>query len=310
MLAYSPAIDKYDLSSLDKISSGGSALLSADREACVKRFAARGWKVSIAQGFGMTELSPVMCIDPTAEYSDAKCKSVGCLLPNTLVRVVDDKGRSLGVDEDGEILVRGPQVMVGYRYAAGELAAAACIEDGWFRTGDIGHFDKDGFYYITDRLKELIKYKGYQVPLARHSARSAERGAEAKERRGVRDCAHMQRQQVSCGRWHRRSSRRQYARWPASLTVRSSACPTARTVSCRRRTCSCGRRLARPSSTRRRLKSSSLSPPGSLRTKRSDRPLWLRPLRPPCGLQRVRRRMDFGWRGQWATSSNGALRIS
>ena len=163
MLAYSPAIDKYDLSSLNKISSGGSALLSADREACVKRFAARGWKVSIAQGFGMTELSPVMCIDPTADYSDAKCKSVGCLLPNTLVRVVDDKGRSLGVDEDGEILVRGPQVMVGYRYSAGELAGAACIEDGWFRTGDIGHFDKDGFYYITDRLKELIKYKGYQV---------------------------------------------------------------------------------------------------------------------------------------------------
>jgi len=88
---------------------------------------------------------------------------VGPLLPGTECRIVDAAtGADLDVEEDGELLIRGPQVMRGYLNNP-EATAATLDTGGWLHTGDIGHVDADGYFTIVDRLKELIKYKGFQV---------------------------------------------------------------------------------------------------------------------------------------------------
>jgi acyl-CoA synthetase (AMP-forming)/AMP-acid ligase II len=159
-LARHPAVDSYDLSSVRAMMSG-AAPLDADLEtACARRVGC-----GFIQGYGLTEASPV-----THANSDepGKCKpgTVGQLLPNTECRIVDAAaGADLGPDEDGELLIRGPQVMRGYLNNP-EATAATLDADGWLHTGDIGHVDRDGYFTIVDRLKELIKYKGFQVPPA------------------------------------------------------------------------------------------------------------------------------------------------
>src|SRR5213083_974849 len=159
-LAKHPAVDSYDLSSVRAMMSG-AAPLDADLEtACARRVGC-----GFIQGYGLTEASPV-----THANSDepGKCKpgTVGQLLPNTDCRIVDAAtGADLGPDEDGELLIRGPQVMAGYLNNP-EATAATLDAAGWLHTGDIGHVDQDGYFTIVDRLKELIKYKGFQVPPA------------------------------------------------------------------------------------------------------------------------------------------------
>ncbi len=87
----------------------------------------------------------------------------GVNISNTESRIVDAETlKDLPLGEDGELWVRGPQVMKGY-LNNDKATAETMAEGGWLRTGDIGHFDADGYLYITDRLKELIKYKGFQV---------------------------------------------------------------------------------------------------------------------------------------------------
>jgi acyl-CoA synthetase (AMP-forming)/AMP-acid ligase II len=126
----------------------------------VEREASGRTGATVVQGFGLTETSPVTHAMPAGE---TRSGSIGVPVPNTEVRVVDpESGESRGVGEDGEIWIRGPQVMKGY--LNNPAATAATIdEDGWLRTGDIGRVDEDGYWYVTDRLKELIKYKGFQV---------------------------------------------------------------------------------------------------------------------------------------------------
>ncbi|HZD24576.1 MAG TPA: AMP-binding protein, partial [Acidimicrobiia bacterium] len=111
-------------------------------------------------GFGLSETSPVTHV---AVPGEAKPGSIGVLVPNTEARLVNPQtGNDVGVDESGELWLRGPQVMKGYRNNPA-ATAASIDEEGWFHTGDIGRVDSDGHWYITDRLKELIKYKGFQV---------------------------------------------------------------------------------------------------------------------------------------------------
>ena len=157
-LAKHPLVDKYDLSALEVVFSG-AAPLSAE----LALEAGARLDCEVVQGYGMTELSPVTHATPKGWF---KPGSVGVTVPNTETQIVDPATQeALGVDQDGEVWVRGPQVMKGYLNNA-EATAATIDGDGWLHTGDIGHIDGDGHLYVVDRLKELIKYKGFQVPPA------------------------------------------------------------------------------------------------------------------------------------------------
>jgi 4-coumarate--CoA ligase len=157
-LAKHPMVDSYDLSALRQVFSGAAPLSAELSLECGARLGC-----DVVQGYGMTELSPVSHLTPPGSYKPGSC---GVTAPNTLTMVVDPVSqKELGVDEDGEICIKGPQVMVGY---LGNQAATDAIFDreGWLHTGDIGHIDADGHLFIVDRLKELIKYNGFQVPPA------------------------------------------------------------------------------------------------------------------------------------------------
>lgn len=154
-LARHPAVDRYDLSSLKQVFSG-AAPLGADLAA----EAAARVGCEVVQGYGMTELSPVSHGTPEGRLRPG---TSGVTLPNTEIRIVDPV---TGADQDaggaGELWVRGPQVMKGYLNNP-EATAATIDPDGWLHTGDVAELDEAGHVTIVDRIKELIKYKGFQV---------------------------------------------------------------------------------------------------------------------------------------------------
>jgi acyl-CoA synthetase (AMP-forming)/AMP-acid ligase II len=157
-LAKHPLVDKFDLSSLRVIVSG-AAPLSAELERAVRSRLG----VIVTQGYGLTEASPVTHFLSHEPAGRPKPGSIGVLVPNTECKIADiDTQAALGVRQDGEIWVRGPQIMKGYLNQP-EATAAVVDGDGWLHTGDIGYCDEDGYFWIVDRLKELIKYKGFQV---------------------------------------------------------------------------------------------------------------------------------------------------
>ncbi|MEU0371473.1 4-coumarate--CoA ligase family protein [Streptomyces sp. NPDC006283] len=158
-LAKHPAVAKYDLSSLEYIVSAAAPLDARLGEACSKRLGLP----PVRQAYGMTELSPGTHVVPLAAQ-DPPPGAVGLLLPSTEMRILDldGSGREMGVGEEGEIVIRGPQVMKGY-LGRPEATAAMIDTDGWVHTGDIGRVDDDGWLFVVDRVKELIKYKGFQV---------------------------------------------------------------------------------------------------------------------------------------------------
>ena len=156
-LAKHPLVDQYDLSALKMVFSGAAPLSAELALECGARLGCE-----VVQGYGMTELSPVTHATPTGGFVPG---SVGVTVPNTELRIVDPVGQDLGVGEDGEVWVRGPQVMKGY--LNNDVATKQTIDDeGWLHTGDVGHVNDDGHLFVVDRLKELIKYKGFQVPPA------------------------------------------------------------------------------------------------------------------------------------------------
>lgn len=117
------------------------------------------------QGYGLTEASPVVLMSKLGSKNYA---SVGVPTPDTEAKIVllNDLGMTgVGPNVSGELLVRGPQIMKGYHNNE-ESTRDTITSDGWLRTGDIGHYDENHEFYITDRLKELIKVKGFQVPPA------------------------------------------------------------------------------------------------------------------------------------------------
>jgi len=150
-------VEALDLSSLKLINSGAAPLGAKTQRACEERFG-----VPVTQAYGMTETAG-LTHGKMEPRGDIKHGSVGPCGPNTLCKVVDPaSGVELGPNEQGELWMRGPQIMKGYLNNP-EATAQAIDVEGWYHTGDIGYADRDGYFYISDRVKEMIKYKGYQV---------------------------------------------------------------------------------------------------------------------------------------------------
>ncbi|MDP9257663.1 MAG: AMP-binding protein [Actinomycetota bacterium] len=158
-LAKHPLVGEHDLSSLRFITSGAAPLAAELQGEAQRRVGCR-----IQQGYGLTEASPVT--HHAHQHDENVHGTIGTLLPSTEARLVDSEtGADAAAGEPGEIWVRGPQVMLGY--LGDEAATASTLtSDGWLRTGDIATIDEAGRFRVVDRLKELIKYKGYQVPPA------------------------------------------------------------------------------------------------------------------------------------------------
>ena len=153
-LAKHPLVDQFDLSSLKIIMSAAAPLGPEVAGAVGQRLGC-----AVIQGYGMTELSPLTHVVP---HRAPKSGAVGVSAPNTVTRIVDaETGLDCAPGEPGEVWVKGPQVMIGYHNRP--EATAAMVQDGWLRTGDLGVVDADGYLFIRDRLKELIKVKGFQV---------------------------------------------------------------------------------------------------------------------------------------------------
>ena len=154
-LAKHPVVDRFDLSSLDLVLSGAAPLGAELQEAAAARLGC-----SVVQGYGMTETSPVT---HTVPVDNPKPGTIGLSVPNTECRVVDpETGEDAAEGERGELWIRGPQVMKGY-LTNEEATRATVDDDGWLHTGDVAIVDEDGYFAIVDRVKELIKYKGFQV---------------------------------------------------------------------------------------------------------------------------------------------------
>lgn len=159
LLGKHPIVDKYDLTSLRMLNSGAAPLTQELVEAVYKRL-----KVPIKQGYGLSETSPTTHTQPW-ELWNKTIGSVGTLLPNQIAKYMSPEEKELPIGETGELWIKGPNIFKGYHNNP-EGTKNALTTDGYFKTGDVGHQDKDGNFYITDRVKELIKYKGFQVPPA------------------------------------------------------------------------------------------------------------------------------------------------
>lgn len=158
-LAKNPIVSKYDLSSLKLIYSG-AAPLSRELEDAVKD---RIKVHSIRQGYGMTEGSLSFTAQTETRY---KPGSVGVLRKGFWARIIDpETERNLGPYEQGELCFKSEANMMGYIDNV-EATRDTIDSDGWLHTGDVGYYDSDGEFFIVDRLKELIKCKGFQVPPA------------------------------------------------------------------------------------------------------------------------------------------------
>lgn len=162
-LAKHPLVDKYDLSSVKRIWCGAAPLSEEIQTAVAKRL-----NISeIKQGYGLTETTLAVLRFP--ENATTKFGSVGVLAPGVSAKVIPlgeyQTDKTLGPNCEGELCFKGDQIMKGY-YNDEKSTRATIDKDGWLHTGDVGYYDEKGYFYIVDRIKELIKYKGFQVPPA------------------------------------------------------------------------------------------------------------------------------------------------
>lgn len=154
-LALHPDFDRLDLSRVRSWACGGAPLPVS----LIRRFAARG--IRVCNGMGMTETGPtVFLVDPA--HAEAKIGSVGKPQLLSEVRIVDAAGRDLGVEEAGELLIRGPNVTPGY-WNNEAATRAAFLDGGWLKTGDVAKRDSDGYYFIVDRIKDMYISGGENV---------------------------------------------------------------------------------------------------------------------------------------------------
>jgi acyl-CoA synthetase (AMP-forming)/AMP-acid ligase II len=157
-LAKHPLVDRYDMSSLESVLCGAAPMGGEVEQACADRLGCL-----VGQGWGMTEISGAGCTARVSDPPQIRRGSCGRLWPGVEARIVDlATGADLDADQNGELLVRGPNVMKGYLNRP-DANAVTLFAGGWMRTGDIAHFDADGYLYIVDRTKELIKYNAYQI---------------------------------------------------------------------------------------------------------------------------------------------------
>ncbi|KAJ5260566.1 hypothetical protein N7478_012171 [Penicillium angulare] len=155
-LATSPLGKEYDLTSLRMATSGAAPLTQSLVDTVNKRLG-----IKINQAYGLSETSPITHTQPWGEWYDS-VGSVGKMMPNLTAKYMSPKGEEVANGESGELYLKGPSIFKGYwknRQATEESVTA----DGYFRTGDVGFQDQNHNFYITDRVKELIKFNGYQV---------------------------------------------------------------------------------------------------------------------------------------------------
>lgn len=160
-----PAAHQFNLSSVRKVLSG-AAPMGKELEEALRVYLPQN--VVIGQGYGMTEAGPVlaMCMSFAKYPRPVKAGSCGTVVRNAEMKIIDtETGASLGRNKPGEICIRGNQVMKGYLNNP-DATANAIDQDGWLHTGDVGYVDDDGEVFIVDRVKEIIKYNGFQVPPA------------------------------------------------------------------------------------------------------------------------------------------------
>ncbi|CAK9178348.1 unnamed protein product [Ilex paraguariensis] len=151
---------KYDLSSLKWVFSGGSPLGKEVMDGFLEKYPT----VAILRGYGLTESTGAGSSADSLEESQ-RYGSAGLLSPSIEAKIVDpESGGALPVNRRGELWLRGPSIMKGY-FQNKAATASTLDSDGWLRTGDLCYIDDDGFVFVVDRLKELIKYKGYPVIL-------------------------------------------------------------------------------------------------------------------------------------------------
>jgi long-chain acyl-CoA synthetase len=154
-LLNTPGFDSLNFSHLVATVGGGMA---------VQRAVAERWKqvtgCEVTQGWGLTEASPAGCVNPLVGVGFTG--AIGLPLPSTEITIRDDDGKPLGINEVGEICLRGPQVMRGY-WQRPEETAKVMLPDGWLRTGDIGRMDERGYVFIEDRKKDIIIVSGFKV---------------------------------------------------------------------------------------------------------------------------------------------------
>ncbi|EOY10077.1 hypothetical protein SCA6_002610 [Theobroma cacao] len=163
-LAKNPMVAQYDLSSIRVVLSGAAPLGKELEEALRGRVP----QAVLGQGYGMTEAGPVlsMCLGFAKQPFPTKSGSCGTVVRNAELKVIDpETGCSLGYNQPGEICIRGSQIMKGYLNDTSATATTIDVE-GWLHTGDIGYVDDGDEIFIVDRVKEIIKFKGFQVPPA------------------------------------------------------------------------------------------------------------------------------------------------
>lgn len=158
LLCQSPLVNEFDLSSVKEIKCGAAPLANEFEKRIMQKFKLK----QVGQAYGMTETTLGVCFIPPNNYKEG---SVGRLVPAMQAKVIDESGRALGPNCEGELCFKGPLIMKGY--INDPVATSNTIDvDGWLHTGDVGYYDADGFFFVVDRIKELIKYKAYQVPPA------------------------------------------------------------------------------------------------------------------------------------------------
>ncbi|KAL8952620.1 MAG: hypothetical protein Q9222_001494 [Ikaeria aurantiellina] len=157
-LVRDPIVEQYDLSHLQRFSTGAAPISEEIIQLLQKKFPQTKFK----QGYGMTESCSCITAHPPEKYDYKYAHTVGTLIPCTEAKIIDLDGKELGFNQAGEVLARGPQVVMGYLNNP-KATAETFDEDGWLHTGDQGFIDEEGLLTITDRIKEMIKVKGIGV---------------------------------------------------------------------------------------------------------------------------------------------------